>query len=162
AAFWTALIASLWAVRQALLMFQPFWPAPSRALPWIALGAILTWGALLRVDAIAGRFDAVTSPGWVRAIEARGFLPASAIRPWRLTCSRMPPYPHADGPPTHYRSDPYIYLQAARAMTSPYTAHFREPVFPFATKISLAVFGNQDVAVSFASTACSLLAVWFT
>src|SRR5262249_8978646 len=43
-----------------------------------------------------------------------------------------------------------------------YTAHFREPVFPFATKISLAVFANQDVAVSFASTACSLLAVWFT
>jgi 4-amino-4-deoxy-L-arabinose transferase-like glycosyltransferase len=47
-------------------------------------------------------------------------------------------------------------------MTTFYMAHFREPVFPFATKLSLAVFGGQDVAVSFASTAFSLLAVWFT
>jgi hypothetical protein len=35
-------------------------------------------------------------------------------------------------------------------------------VFPFVTKLSLRALGDQDVAVSFASTAGSLLAVWFT
>ncbi len=47
-------------------------------------------------------------------------------------------------------------------MTSFYGAHWREPVFPFITRVFLDLLDNRDVAVSFASAFCSLLAIWFT
>ncbi len=71
-------------------------------------------------------------------------------------------YPHHDGRSSHYRGDPYTYLEAARQMTSFYAAHWREPVFPYATRAWLRLLNGQDVAVSFASTGFSLLAIWLT
>ena len=47
-------------------------------------------------------------------------------------------------------------------MPSFYDAHDREPVYPYVLKMVLHLFGNQDVAVSFTSTAFSLLAIWLT
>ena len=79
-----------------------------------------------------------------------------------MTWPAVPNYPHADGPPTQYRSDPYTYLKYAREMRSFYAAHVREPVFPFVTKVFLWLFNQQDVAVSFASAAFSIVAVVFT
>ena len=61
-----------------------------------------------------------------------------------------------------YISDPYTYLIYAREMTSFYAAHRREPLFPFATKVSLWLLNDQDVAVSVTSAVFSLLAVWAT
>lgn len=85
--------------------------------------------------------------------------PASLLRPAGVTWTAVPSYPHRDGPPTHYASDPYTYLKYAREMRSFYAAHLREPLFPFVTKVFLRLLRNQDVAVSFASAAFSVLAI---
>lgn len=183
---WVALLTIAWAIRSTLVVMIDRWrrrvpgavseePATvagsasgarhlriRRALAWIVLAGILIHGALLRIDAITGRFGVVSSPRWLSAIQTRSIVPPTAIRPASIVWEPEALYPHRDGPPTHYRSDPYTYLEAGRKMTSFYTAHFREPVFPFATKLWLGILGGQDVAVSFASTACSLLAIWFT
>jgi hypothetical protein len=133
----------------------------ARVVSWTVLAAILGYGALLRIDAIGAQFD-ITGFPQLRALEERSFARPELIRPHSVSWPRAQLYGHRDGPPTHYHSDPYTYLAAARAMTSFYTAHWREPVFPFATRLSLDLLNDQDVAVSFASTAFSLLAVWLT
>src|SRR5207244_876997 len=87
---------------------------------------------------------------------------SSLLRPERLRWDPAPVFPHRDGPPSAYRSDPYTYLQHAREMRFFYAASLREPLFPAATRVFLSLLGNQDVAVSFASGAFSVLAVWAT
>jgi 4-amino-4-deoxy-L-arabinose transferase-like glycosyltransferase len=161
---WLTLILIVWAVRATFRRWRgpSTRTGPGRALAWIALACILVHGALLRIDAITGRYGPVTSPRWLSAVQTRSLAAPTAIRPAAIVWEREPLFPHRDGRPTYYRSDPYIYLDAARNMTAFYGAHFREPVFPFATKVSLALLGGQDVAVSFASTFFSLLAVWLT
>src|SRR6185503_7832934 len=131
-----------------------------RALAWSALAAILVHGALLRLDAITARYGTVSSPALVAAVQTRTIAPPRSIRPESMIWDPEPLYPHRDGRPTHYRSDPYTYLDAARTMTSFYRAHFREPVFPFGTKVALGLLNDQDVAVSFASACFSVLAIW--
>jgi hypothetical protein len=123
---------------------------------------ILTHGALLRLDAITGHYGVVPSPGWLAALQTRQFAGPERIRPASITWEPEQLYPHKDGPPTLYRSDPYTYLDAARKMTSFYAAHWREPVFPFVTRVFLGLLDGRDVAVSFASAFCSILAIWFT
>jgi 4-amino-4-deoxy-L-arabinose transferase-like glycosyltransferase len=137
-------------------------PQIGKRLAWAALAVVLAYGALLRLDAIAGRYGPVTSPAWLAAIQTRSTLAPSAIRPVTIAWALEPTFPHRDGTETRYRSDPYTYLVAARDMTSFYGAHFREPVFPFATKIFLWLLSGQDVAVSFASAAFSIAAIWLT
>nr|AGD93298.1 hypothetical protein orf520 [uncultured bacterium]AGD93315.1 hypothetical protein orf520 [uncultured bacterium] len=104
----------------------------------------------------------MASPRWIAAVQTRSVAAPTAIRPASIVWEREPLFPHRDGRSTYYRSDPYIYLDAARNMQSFYGAHFREPVFPFVTKISLALFDGEDVAVSFASLFFSLAAIWLT
>ena len=119
---------------------------------------VVIYGAFLRFDAITLKYGPVTRPSWLRAIQqTRG--PESLLRPAGVTWAAVPAYPHRDGPPTQYVSDPYTYLRYAREMRSFYAAHYREPVFPFVTKIFLHLLRNQDVAVSFASAAFSVLAI---
>ena len=120
--------------------------------------AVLFYTALLRVDALTQMYGPVRSPGWLQALQ-QSRLGDSVLRPRGMTWTPVPPYPHADGPPTLYRSDPYTYLKYAREMRSFYAAHVREPLFPFTTKVFLWLFGQQDVAVSFASAAFSMLAI---
>ncbi len=133
-----------------------------RPLAWSALAVILAHGALLRLDAITGQYGPVSSPRWLAAVQTREFANPERIRPASIRWEREQPYPHRNGPPTLYRSDPYTYLDAARKMTSFYAAHWREPVFPFVTRVFLGLLHDQDVAVSFASAFCSILAIWFT
>lgn len=140
---------------------SPAWD-PGRIVAWIVLAGILTWGALLRIDAITVRYGVVTSPAWMQAIQTRTILPPLSIRhpwfPWipaELTT-------HPAGPPSKYFSDPYTYLQDARKMRGPYEAQEREPVFGYTIHLLLKVFNNQDVTVSFASTLFALLAIWLT
>ena len=119
---------------------------------------VVIYGAFLRLDAITLRYGPVSRPSWLRTLQqTRGS--ASLLRPAGVTWTAVPTYPHRDGPPTHYVSDPYAYLQYAREMRSFYAAHRREPLFPFATKVFLRLLRNQDVAVSFASAASSVLAI---
>jgi hypothetical protein len=123
---------------------------------------MLVHAALLRIDAISARYGVVSSPPWLAAVQTRTIAPPLSIRRASLAWYPEPMFPHADGKETRYRSDPYIYLEAARTMTSFYRAHFREPVFPFVTRGFLRLLDDQDVAVSFASAFFSIGAVWLT
>jgi hypothetical protein len=128
-----------------------------RVVKALIVAGILTYGASLRLIAITEIYGPVAQPRWLAATQtwATGHV-------WRPGAMRWEPaglYSHLDAAPTHYRSDPYTYLQYARDMRSFYAAHRREPLYPFATKVSLLMLSDQDVAVSFASAAFSVLAI---
>jgi hypothetical protein len=132
-----------------------------RSVPLLILAVALLLAAILRLDALTGRYGLVTHPTWVRALQGGSHSLAGLVSPfgnWRLEAE----FPHQDDRPSHYRSDPYTYLKRARAMGSFYGAHYREPVFPFAVKTFLKLLGDQDVAVSFASASFSMLCVLAT
>jgi hypothetical protein len=122
---------------------------------------VTAYGALLRLDAISEKFDPVQAPQWLHRLELWRVGP-SRIRPADMRWEAYPRFVHKDGPPTQYRGDPYTYLQYAREMRSFYAAHRREPLFPFATKVSLWLLHDSDSAVSFASGAFSVLAIVLT
>jgi hypothetical protein len=122
------------------------------------VAGVLAYAIVLRFDAISQQYDPVATPRWLSALQRSRDGP-SGLRPASMRWTRWPRFPHRDGPPTQYRSDPYTYLQRARQMQGFYGAHLREPVFPFATKIALWLFSDQDVAVSVTSAAFSVLAV---
>ena len=127
------------------------------ALPVIAV----MYGAALRFDSVTLKYGPVERPGWLRVLQdSRG--PQSLGRPDAVNWTPVGVYPHRDGPPSRYRSDPYTYLQYAREMGSFYDAHSREPLFPFVTKQFLALLDDQDVAVSFASASMSVGAILAT
>jgi 4-amino-4-deoxy-L-arabinose transferase-like glycosyltransferase len=180
---WVAIAAVVWAIAVSVLAWRtwcsrrfprraagksiessvPKWRSwTGRAIAWAMLAAVLVHAALLRVDAISGRYGPVSSPRWLTAVQARTTAPPESIRPASIAWQPEGMYPHADGKETHYVSDPYTYLGAARTMSSFYAAHFREPLFPFVTKGFLRLLNDQDVAVSFASAFFSTLAVWLT
>lgn len=129
-----------------------------RGLIVVGLAVIVGHASLLRLDALTQKYGPVESPSWLRVVQ-ESRLRLSAFRPAGMTWPAVPLYPHADGPPTRYQSDPYTYLKYAREMDAFYAAHRREPLFPFITKGFLWVFDQQDIAVSMASALCSLLAV---
>jgi hypothetical protein len=113
------------------------------------LSLVVVYGALLRFDALTLTYGPVAHPGWLRALQQTRSA-ESVLRPDSFQWNRF------EG---RYISDPYTYLQYARGMEHFYAAHRREPVFPFATRIALVLLGDQDVAVSFASTMFSTLAI---
>jgi hypothetical protein len=118
--------------------------------------------AVLRLDAITQAYGAVERPAWLHATQSGLNRTMGALRPAGLVWNRVGTYPHRDGPPTQYLSDPYTYLIFARDMRSFYQAHHREPVFPFVTRVWLWLLSNQDVAVSFTSASFSVLLVLAT
>ena len=128
------------------------------ALPLVAI----TLAAALRLDAITQTYGPVERPVWLRALQVASNSALDRLRPAHIRWERTGTYPHRDGPPTPYFSDPYTYLIFAREMRSFYGAHHREPVFPFATKVWLWLLNDQDVAVSFASASFSVLMVLAT
>lgn len=123
-----------------------------RALRLTLLLLVIGYGALLRFDALTLTYGTVQSPGWLRGLqESRGT--ASTLRPPDFQWDRWQ---------GRYISDPYTYLIFAREKRSFYAAHHREPLFPFATRVSLRLLDNQDIAVSFASMFFSVLAIGAT
>ena len=147
------------AVRQRLVWLAQL---SGRTLPVVLLAIVIMFATVLRLDALTARFGRVSQPAWLQVLQ-RGSQALVAIlhRPlgdWQPE----PEYPHQDGYATHYRSDPYTYLQRARTMRSFYGAHYREPVFPFVVKCYLWLLHDQDVAVSFASASFSVLCVLVT
>jgi hypothetical protein len=123
--------------------------------------AIILYGAVLRLAAITDIYGPVEHPRWLAAVQ-RATAASPHLRPDGLRFEATELFPHRDGPPTQYRSDPYTYLRYAREMNDFYAAHRREPLYPAATKVSLALLGDQDVAVSFTSAAFSTLAIGLT
>lgn len=124
-------------------------PNLRRWLVPLLLLVVASYGALLRLDALSQQYGPVQQPAWLRAVQEQRLGP-SRLRPSGMTWERVT---------GRYISDPYTYLQYAREMTSFYAAHRREPLFPFATRVSLDLLGDQDVAVSFASAAFSVLVI---
>jgi 4-amino-4-deoxy-L-arabinose transferase-like glycosyltransferase len=122
---------------------------------------LVGYGAWLRLDAITAHYGPVTQPAWLAHLQTRA-LAADSWRPASFVWDPAPTFPHRDGVSTRYRSDPYTYIQYAREMRTFYWAHYREPVFPFVTKVALHLLANQDVAVSFASAFFSALAIVIT
>ncbi len=133
-----------------------------RTLPYVLLALTLLFAAALRLDALTGRFGHVSQPACLQALQRGAQTLIVVLRPPLANWEPEPEYPHADGPPTRYRSDPYGYLKRAREMSSFYGAHYREPVFPFVVKLYLWLLHDQDVAVSFASATFSVLCVLAT
>lgn len=132
----------------------------SRRVLAIAVPALVVLcGAALRFDAFTAKYGLVDRPTWVRSVQQDLRGPLHALHPAVSDWSPIAPYPHRDGPPSLYRSDPYTYLQIAREMRSFYAAHYREPVFPFVTKVLLWLLANQDFAVSAASGLFSILLI---
>jgi hypothetical protein len=127
----------------------------------LLLVVVVAYGGALRFDAISQKYDPVTAPRWLQRLEVSRSGP-SLLRPAQLRWGAYPRVAHKDGPPSQYRSDPYTYLQYAREMRSFYAAHRREPLFPFATKLSLWLLHDSDSAVSFASASFSVLAIVLT
>jgi 4-amino-4-deoxy-L-arabinose transferase-like glycosyltransferase len=123
---------------------------------------VVVFATVLRLDALTSRFGHVTRPVWLQVLQSGSQTLIDGLDPPVANWTPEPEYPHRDGPPTHYLSDPYTYLQRAREMHSFYGAHYREPVFPFAVKFFLWMLSDQDVAVSFASAMFSVLTVLAT
>lgn len=144
------------------LMSRAVKRSTARVIAVTLAALVIAYAASLRFDALTLKYGPVSSPAWLHALQERSQDTLRTIRPARLTWSAAPTYPHRDGPPTRYISDPYTYLVFAREMRSFYGAHYREPLFPFVTKISLRLLHDQDVAVSFASALFSVLAVFAT
>ena len=167
---WVALIALVLAVRSSVRVLQergarrpwPWTERASRVAAWTVLAVIVIHGALLRVDAIAGKYGAVASPRWLNALQTRSIAAPQSIRPALIQWELQPLFPHRDGTSNRYYSDPYEYLDLARQMPSFYAGAVREPVFVFTTRVFLRLLDDQDVAVSFASAFFSTLAIWLT
>jgi hypothetical protein len=108
------------------------------------VAAVLLYGALLRFDALTQIYGPVTRPGWLQRLQYAREC-SSFLRPDRLWWDPAPVFPHRDGPRSASRSDPYTYLQHARATRSIYAANLREPIFPAATRLFLYVLDGPDV-----------------
>jgi hypothetical protein len=130
-----------------------------RALPIVCIAFIALYGAALRLNAITGTYGVVSSPAWLASLQHAMEPPMRTLQPRGIDWIRAPLYPHANGTETHYRSDPYTYLEYARAMRHFSDAHRREPIFPFTTRLWLDLLSDQDVAVSFASAMFAVLAI---
>jgi 4-amino-4-deoxy-L-arabinose transferase-like glycosyltransferase len=130
------------------------WLSPVRPATTAAALLITLYGGLLRLDAYTGKYGRLDHPAWARVM-TRDVAPfARALRPAGVTWGREK-QPYVGG-------DPINYLAFARAMTSFYQPHVREPGFLALTRASLWALGQQDAAVSLASAIGSMLAIFAT
>jgi hypothetical protein len=132
------------------LRFSPIHPAAAT----VAALLITLYGGLLRLDAFAGKYGTLHRPGWARVMTHDVAPVARQLRPPTVAWGRDE-QPYVGG-------DPINYLAFARAMTSFYQPHVREPVFLALTRASLWALGHQDAAVSLASAIGSMLAIFAT
>jgi hypothetical protein len=114
------------------------------------LSCILLYAAVLRFDALFKSYGPYEEPRWLAALQPAVRAIASTLTPdwsWR----------HIEVP--YVGGDPINYLKYARQMQQFYAAHVREPGFPAATRLALALSGDEDVGVSIASITFALLAI---
>ena len=123
---------------------------------WTITTAVLIalYGGLLRLDAFTGMYGTLDRPAWARIMTHDVAPVARHLRPSTVTWGRVA-RPYVGG-------DPITYLEYARAMTSFYQPHVREPVFLATTRFGLWAAGGQDAGISLASAAGSVLAIFAT
>jgi hypothetical protein len=112
------------------------------------LAAVVFYAALLRLDGLFKSYGPYDRPQWLAAMQPAVRAAARSLTPdweWRRVA-----VPYVGG-------DPVNYLKFAREMRNFYAAHVREPGFPGATRVALALTGGADVAVSVASIGFALL-----
>ena len=114
------------------------------------LVCVLVYAALLRFDALVQRWGFIPGSASAQRVQSQLVTFVRHIRPDSLGWDR------AEYPPG---GDPYSYLQQARERSSFYSAHLREPVFPFSVKPVLSLLGQADVAVCVTSALFSWLTV---
>ena len=104
---------------------------------------ITAYGALLRIEALALKYDA---PPWMSSV-----VPiAQDLHPRGMKWL----------PPEHpYQGDPFSYLRLARDMRWFYEASVREPLYVAVANRVLRLMGDRDVAVSVTSALFSILLV---
>lgn len=117
------------------------------------LGAILTYGALLRFEAFQRVYGPLQGAAWWVRLQGGVADLVQAIRPESFA------WPRGEFP---YRFDAKSYIDSARAMTHFYEARLREPLFVFSTKVGQWLTGDQDIAVSMVSGFFSTLIILAT
>ena len=128
-------------------------PRHNRVAAYAGALAIVVLAALLRLDAFVGKYGPLEHPAWARVATHQIAPLVRHIRPG-VVWTRVPA-PYVNG-------DPINYLAYAREMQSFYQPHVREPVFLALTRLALWSLDGQDAAVSLASAAGSVLAVFAT
>ena len=124
-----------------------------RALVPGLLALVLAYAALVRLDRLMLAYGPFDHPGWLVTLE-RSVTTLRPLVPPGWTWEKVN-QPYVGG-------DPINYLKYAREMRHFYQGHVREPVFLATTRVFLWMTGDQDVAVSFASLAFSVLCVLAT
>ncbi|HYT67335.1 MAG TPA: glycosyltransferase family 39 protein [Vicinamibacterales bacterium] len=139
-----------------MLSFEAVSPARPVFRSWAFAAALVicAFGALLRLDAFTGKYGPLDRPAWARILTHDVAPLARHLRPSTVVWRREPK-PYVGG-------DPIAYLQYARAMTSFYQPHVREPVFLAETRLALWALDGQDAGVSLASAAGSVATVFAT
>ena len=126
-------------------------PLVRRRLVFGTLVALVTlYAAALRADALAGKYGPLHGPAWVGAVN-RLAAAGAHLRPRSVTWRPLKT-PYVGG-------DPINYIKYAREMESFYQPNAREPVFLTTTRGFLWLLDDQDVAVSYASAAASVVLV---
>lgn len=125
-------------------------PRWKRVLVPSLLALVLAYAALVRLDCLVRGYGPFDHPGWLVTLE-RSVGALNALVPAGWDWEKIDP-PYVGG-------DPINYLKFAREMRHFYQGHVREPVFLAMTRVFLFLTGDQDVAVSFASLAFSVLCV---
>jgi len=109
---------------------------------------------MFRIEAVSVRYGPIDGPAWARVLEARVAPLSRPLHPPFERWGRIE-HPYVGG-------DPVNYLASAREMKSFYQPNVREPMFLAITRLCLWASGGRDIAVSFASAAASILAIYAT
>jgi dolichyl-phosphate-mannose-protein mannosyltransferase len=109
---------------------------------------------MFRIEAVSVRYGPIDGPPWARLLEARVVPISRALHPPFERWGRIE-HPYVGG-------DPVNYLASAREMKSFYQPNVREPMFLAITRLCLWAAGGRDIAVSLASAAASILAIYAT
>jgi Dolichyl-phosphate-mannose-protein mannosyltransferase len=117
------------------------------SVPIVLATLVVLYGGALRVEAVVREYWGMDAPRWARDA-------AALVTPMRPAAMKLLP---VDNP---FTGDTHGYLIFARGMEHFYGAHFREPLFIFATRVGLAAAGGADVGVALTSAAFSTLLVW--
>jgi hypothetical protein len=160
--WWADAAAWIWAavvlVRDAARRRRSAGLAPGHGRRHVALrrallAGILVYAALLRFDALIGRWGPIESSAGITALQERADRVIARLRPAAMAWTRSPFPPGGD---------PYSYLQQARERTSFYEAHLREPLFPFSVKAVSRLLGQSERAGVVTSALFSWLVVLAT
>lgn len=117
----------------------------TRKVPALLICLVTLLAAGLRFEAVVIRYGGAAAPDWADAL-------AGEIKAWRPGSFEHTPAVHP------YEGDPFSYLTIARSMGGFYEPSAREPLFPYLTRLALALAGGRDIGINFLSALCSALA----